>query len=77
MSQHQLDTRRLLCPLPVIRTQDRVATLARGDQLTIVGTDPGIMHDIPAWCRLNGHRIIATAQQGREFYITLEVGAES
>ena len=27
MSRHQLDCRRLLCPLPVIRTQNRVHEL--------------------------------------------------
>ena len=48
MSQHELDCRRLLCPMPVIRTQERVAALAAGDTLVVHCSDPGALHDIPA-----------------------------
>lgn len=41
MSHFTLDARRLLCPMPVIRTQQRVETLANGDTLDIICTDPG------------------------------------
>ena len=74
MSQHQLDARRLLCPMPVIRTQDKVAKLQPGDQLSVTCTDPGALQDIPAWCRINGHKIIHSEQQGDEIVITIEVG---
>ena len=75
MSQYELDARRILCPLPVIRTQDKVATLKAGDQLIVTCTDPGALNDIPAWCRINGHQVIRTEQQDDEVIITLEVGA--
>lgn len=69
----ELDARRLLCPLPVIRTQDRVKTLQPGDRLRVLCTDPGVMQDIPAWCRINGHTIVETVEQDREIHITIEV----
>ncbi len=75
MSQHSLDARNLLCPLPVIRAQDRVATLAPGDILEVRCTDPGALHDIPAWCRINGHSVVATARHDREIVISIRVGA--
>ena len=74
MSRYELDARRILCPMPVIRTQDKVATLQAGDELVVTCTDPGALHDIPAWCRINGHKLINKAQQGDEVVITLEVG---
>jgi len=74
MSRHILNTRRLLCPLPVIRTQDRVKQLQAGDVLEVVGTDPGIMQDIPAWCRINGHKVLETMSGNHEYTIVLEVG---
>ena len=46
---HQIDARRLLCPLPVIRTQNAVRKLQKGDELLVIATDPGVMQDIPAW----------------------------
>lgn len=73
MSRHTLDARRLLCPLPVIRTQDRVRSLGRGDHLEVWCTDPGALHDIPAWCRVNGHRVVATEERPEELRITIEV----
>ncbi len=74
MSQETLDARRLLCPLPVIRTQDKVKTLNSGDVLTIYCTDPGVMQDIPAWCRINGHQVMETHSEDGEYTIILEVG---
>lgn len=53
----QINARRLLCPMPVIRTQDAIEELNVGDKLEVVCTDPGTLHDIPSWCRINGHQI--------------------
>jgi tRNA 2-thiouridine synthesizing protein A len=73
MSTHQLDARRILCPLPVIRTQDRIKQLAVGDILEVTCTDPGALNDIPAWCRINGHRVVDTRQQDDEVVVIIEV----
>ena len=71
----RLDARRLLCPLPVIRTQERVKDLAPGDRLEVICTDPGALHDIPAWCRLNGHRVASASDpEAHELMITIIVG---
>lgn len=75
MSHHSLDARRLLCPMPVIRTQNMVKTLAVGDTLEVICTDPGVKSDIPAWCRINGHRVVDIVEQDGELRITVEVGA--
>ena len=71
---HTLDAKRLLCPMPVIRTQDKVKTLSAGEILEVTCTDPGALNDIPAWCRINGHKIIATKRDEDEIIITIEVG---
>ncbi|OQK15246.1 SirA family protein [Methyloprofundus sedimenti] len=73
MSQYELDARRLLCPLPVIRTQDKVKQLQTGDVLSVTCTDPGVLQDIPAWCRINGHRVIETNSSEYEYIIIMEV----
>ena len=74
MSRMTLDCRRLLCPLPVIRVQDRVAHMVVGDELEAVCTDPGALHDIPAWCRINGHAVLETRSAGGEHSVVLRVG---
>ena len=70
-----LDARRLLCPLPVIRVQDRVAHLTPGTILEAICTDPGALEDIPAWCRVNGHRVLETRTEDDEYVVVLEVSA--
>ena len=58
---HQLDARRLLCPLPVSRLQqliDKLGRDAQGDRVEAVCTDPGVMYDIPSWAKIHGHKLI-------------------
>jgi len=74
MTIETLNARRLLCPLPVIRTQDKVKQLKTGDRLEVICTDPGVMQDIPAWCRINGHKVIEAKTGNHEYTILLEVG---
>jgi len=75
MSETVVDARNLLCPLPVIRTQDAVALLQPGDMVQVLCTDPGVVHDIPAWCRVHGHAVSGINEQGYEIVISICVGA--
>lgn len=59
----------------MIRVQDRVAQLATGDEIEVVCTDPGVLNDIPAWCRLNGHQVLETRQANGEYVVVLRVGS--
>jgi len=76
-THHKLDARNILCPLPVIRTQNVVLTLPEGDTLDVSCTDPGALCDIPAWCRINGHEIVEariTDTDTNEVLISIRVG---
>jgi tRNA 2-thiouridine synthesizing protein A len=75
VKQLELDARRLLCPLPVIKTQNKVAELTSGDLLKVICTDPGALSDIPAWARIHGHQIVESVEEGDEITITVLVGA--
>jgi len=73
MSHFTLDAKRMLCPMPVIRTQDKIKTLSTGDVLEVVCTDPGALQDVPAWCRINGHIVLETKTTDDEVFIVIEV----
>ena len=60
--------------MPVIRLQDQVQHLQKGDIVKVVFTDPGGQSDISAWCRMNGHKLLDSSQEELEYAITLEVG---
>lgn len=70
----ELDATRLLCPMPVIRLQNKIKTVAGGCTILVRCTDPGTHHDIPTWCRLFGHSILKTEEIDDEihFYIKIE-----
>lgn len=60
--------------MPVIRLQDFVSGLSPGDVVEVRCTDPGTRSDIPAWCRINGHEVVAIDERGDELVITVRVG---
>jgi len=72
-SHHELSAKRLLCPMPVIKTQDKIKTLKPGDTLTVTCTDPGVLNDIPAWCRINGHEVLAKQENENDIQIKILV----
>lgn len=73
MNGHTLDARRLLCPMPVIKTQNKIKDLKPGDILEVICTDPGVINDIPAWCRINGHKVLTIHNEDKEITIKIEV----
>ncbi len=82
MALETLDTRGLLCPLPVIRTQDAIRELSVGTLLEVTASDAGTLEDIPAWCRVHGHELVSTeefeedALRGRIYRFTIRVEAD-
>lgn len=77
MKHFTLDARSLLCPMPVIRTQNQVNAMNPGEILEVSCTDPGALNDIPAWCRINGHRVLESSESGHEVLILIEVGQDN
>jgi len=75
MSSYKLDARNSLCPMPVIKTQNKVNELHPGDTLEVTCTDPGALNDIPAWCRINGHEVIDTKESDGVVVIVVRVGS--
>ena len=71
----RLDARQLICPMPVIRTQEYIRQLAAGDELEVIATDPGVLQDIPAWCRVHGHEVLSTSETPPNIVIRIRVGA--
>ena len=72
----ELDARRLLCPMPVIKLQDCLNKQAMGTRVEITSTDPGAMNDIPTWCRINGHDLISSSEDGMEYVFLVKKGAD-
>jgi tRNA 2-thiouridine synthesizing protein A len=59
--------------MPVIRVQSVIESLSDGTQVEAVCSDPGALNDIPAWCRVNGHKLIETRSEDDEYIVVVEV----
>jgi tRNA 2-thiouridine synthesizing protein A len=63
-----LDTRGLRCPLPVRRAREHLKTLPPGAVLEIVGDDPLIVVDVPAFCAQEGHAYLGHREESPGFF---------
>ncbi len=71
-----LDARNLLCPMPVIRVQEAVESLQHETIIKVVCTDPGVLHDIPAWVRVHGHTLISAEEKNDEYIVIVKVNKQ-
>ena len=55
LASEVIDARGLKCPLPVLKMEKRLETMAVGATLTVLATDPMARIDIPLYCRQRGH----------------------
>lgn len=54
-----------------------IRQMQRGQVLEVISYDLGAVEDIPAWCRLQGHTLIATvAEAGRTRFFIRRSGGD-
>lgn len=63
----ELDTRGLLCPLPILKAKKALADMVSGEVLKVVSTDPGSTRDFQAFARQTGNELVAQQTVGDEF----------
>ncbi len=61
-----LDVRGLLCPIPVTKARQAVLEIPVGELLEVVGDDPFMTLDFPAWCDLCEHELVECEREGDE-----------
>jgi tRNA 2-thiouridine synthesizing protein A len=54
----ELDCQGLLCPLPILKTKQVMDTMAGGQVLRMLATDPGSVSDMQAWTRQTGNELL-------------------
>ncbi len=70
--KHCIDVKRLLCPMPVIRLGEMIDAVDTGDTIEMLATDPGVLHDIPAWCKVHGHKVLEINEKNDEIILLVE-----
>ena len=49
------------CGELILELRMRLTQLPPGAAFTLIARDPGVPEDLPAWCRMTGHRLIRAA----------------
>jgi tRNA 2-thiouridine synthesizing protein A len=72
-----IDTSGLRCPLPILKAKKAIKSLACGDRLQVIATDPAAVSDFDLFCKMAGHRFILQKQAQENnievFYFVIEV----
>ncbi len=68
-ADQSLDCIGLYCPLPIIRTAERIKHLKQGEVLEIVADDKGIKEDMPAWCEATGYEFLGVEETSGEIKV--------
>ena len=70
----ELDARGLNCPLPILRAKKSIQSLASGQVLKIIATDPGSVKDFEAFCKQTGNELLESTQANGEYHFNIRKG---
>jgi tRNA 2-thiouridine synthesizing protein A len=71
----ELDARGLICPLPVLKAKRALRSVAPGEILAVLATDPGAPKDFEHFCATTGSELIKVEQLGDHARIEIRRGA--
>ena len=54
----ELDTRGLLCPLPVLKLRKLINSTKQKDKIKLMTDDPAAVVDVPHFCNEQGYQIL-------------------
>jgi tRNA 2-thiouridine synthesizing protein A len=66
-SDHKIDAFGLLCPMPIIKTAEKMKEMKPGEVLEVTADDPGIKYDMPAWCKSTGNEFLGVEESAGEY----------
>jgi tRNA 2-thiouridine synthesizing protein A len=77
LSETLLDVKGMTCPLPVLRANRALRTLAPGERLRVLATDRAAVADFQAFCREAGHALLAWSEEAGVFsFVIRKAGSE-
>jgi len=77
MSETVLDVKGMNCPLPVLRANRALRSMAPGARLRVLATDRAAVADFQAFCRETGHALLAWSEESGVFSFVIRRRAEA
>ena len=69
---NELDARGLNCPLPIVRAKKFPNTMATGEIVRVITTDPGSVKDFEVFARQTDNALLSSTEIEGEFHLTLK-----
>lgn len=69
-----LDCLGLYCPVPIIKTYEKIKEMKTGEILEVVSDDTGIFKDMVAWCKSTGNEFLGSKIDGNEYRVYVRKG---
>lgn len=60
----ELDTSGLMCPLPLLRLKKALGTMASGQTVRVIATDPAAVLDFGVYLEQMGHQLVERCEHG-------------
>ena len=76
VSDEFLDATGLNCPLPILKTKLRLKSMAPGETIQVLATDPGSKIDFEAYCVRFGHELVRSNEQDGIFEFVIRRAAQ-
>jgi tRNA 2-thiouridine synthesizing protein A len=68
-SDHNLDCIGLYCPMPIVKTAEKMKQLNQGEILEVLADDKGIKQDMPAWCKVTGNECLGIEEENGQYKV--------
>ena len=65
-ADQSLDCVGLYCPMPIVKTAEKMKQMKQGEVLEVVADDKGIKLDMPAWAKATGNEFLGMEGKGGE-----------
>jgi len=66
-----LDLKGTVCPIPIVKISQAIKQIQVGELVEAYATDPGVLADIPAWCRTSGNEMVKMERGSGNFHFVV------
>jgi TusA-related sulfurtransferase len=72
LETEKLDVKGQMCPLPVAFTKRKLASMASGQLLEVIGEGELEFDNVQLWVKNNGHEVVEASKSGSDFKILIK-----
>ena len=67
--EKSVDAVGLFCPMPVVKLKIELEKAGINKVVELLADDPGVLEDLPAWCKETGNRLLFLRKNKEDIFI--------